>query len=150
MPSVDLWASMCVQRRTTCVVVQNTYLKLLRWTIPLKNRRRRRWHPHPPFPLLPFLLHRHRLAARRGTLRTSGRSVRRIRYRRSLHFLFRFTLNPPQRPFFFGWTRWIVCIARRAKPWARRIDLRSARGLHAFIRLFRTQAPACLPFLLIW
>src|SRR6266852_5948402 len=53
-------------------------------------------------------------------------------------------LNPPKRAFFLGCTRWIVLIANLAKPWVRRIERRSARGLHTFIRRCRRiPAAAC-------
>src|SRR6266849_936963 len=46
-------------------------------------------------------------------------------------------LNPPKWAFFLGCTRWIVLIASLAKPCVRRIERRSARGLHTFIRRCR-------------
>src|SRR5712664_3243797 len=47
---------------------------------------------------------------------------------RALHYFFRRCLKPPNRTFFFGWTRWMVFMARRANPCARRIARRRARG----------------------
>src|SRR5258708_14589330 len=53
----------------------------------------------------------------------------------------RFLLNPPKRPFFFGCVRWMHFIANFANPCARRIDRRSARGLHTFMWRVRTHCP---------
>ena len=47
------------------------------------------------------------LAARRANGFTASGAVD--------HLDFFLLLNPPKRPFFFGWVMWIACIARRAK-----------------------------------
>src|SRR6266849_6259473 len=46
-------------------------------------------------------------------------------------------LNPPKWAFFLGCTRWMVRMASLAKPCVLRIERRSARGLHTFIRRCR-------------
>src|SRR5882762_2921483 len=65
----------------------------------------------------------------------------------AFHFFLR-CLNPPNRTFFFGWTRWMVFMARRANPCARRIARRRARGF--VTRMRRTHLPVrglmCLHF----
>src|SRR5258708_11742015 len=83
------------------------------------------------------------IAANRATQALTANFVNFLVAPRALHHFLRF-LNPPKRAFFLGCTRWIVFMARRANPCARRSARLRARGLVTRMWRFFTHWPKCL------